>query len=786
MPTKLLILIVLCTPLWANGSLFRTSHPCCDFYANSATGSDSANGKTPATAFANAPGMTNCASTCAGVTLKGWQQVGLSGGGTWRETLTPGQSGIAGNPITFTSYGSGARPIISGADVLSSFTPESQTGLNFTDGSTDKPISWWYFEDASSPSLDGSTNGNTLTWTGATRSSQHVQGSYSLGVTSSSQHADRTFASQSANFPFKGATTAVTIGGSIFVAANATAFDQYLNYSNGSTQGIYIEAGGSAGQIRTNVYNSGGVHAITSDSTYAAGWHQVIVRWNGTNVAGAGANNEVSLWVDGVKQSTTQTITTVGLVTASTFRLQGGAASVSNYDEWFTFAAPLTDTEIGSLYSHGLDGSRNATTLYYATPGFTPNQVFSNGVRLTLAASKTAIATGQWWWDSGNSRVYLFDNPSGNTIDASNRNFSVNMNSQSYLAFSGLDLEKANQDAAGFPGASSNVTIQNSTLASAYYAGVYNAYHQEVQHITLTGDLITLNGGSGVKFQSTAHDLTISNCTITYNSQVQVDDGATLQYAGGVYIFGDDATLGGIVISGNTVSFNGKLPSGAYVTGTRGAGIWLDTVNPGSGNGALVYGNTINGSYIDQIRLEHTTYATVDYNVAYAGQGNGISLVDYTHVSGVNNNNVWNNTVYGNAAIGLVVAGSDTGDANTAVDNTVQNNLVISNTPNLRAEDGGQNDGTQGSGNIYTYNGFGVQSSSFIFWSPSNYSTYTLWEAATGNCGTTGCSHSMQADPLFTNAGTGDFTLQAGSPAIGAGVFINGVGTANPPNIGAK
>jgi hypothetical protein len=32
----------------------------------------------------------------------------------------------------------------------------------------------------------------------------------------------------------------------------------------------------------------------------------------------------------------------------------------------------------------------------------------------------------------------------------------------------------------------------------------------------------------------------------------------------------------------------------------------------------------------------------------------------------------------------------------------------------------------------------------------------------------------------------GDFTLQAGSPAIGAGVYIPGVSTANPPNIGAK
>ena len=44
----------------------------------------------------------------------------------------------------------------------------------------------------------------------------------------------------------------------------------------------------------------------------------------------------------------------------------------------------------------------------------------------------------------------------------------------------------------------------------------------------------------------------------------------------------------------------------------------------------------------------------------------------------------------------------------------------------------------------------------------------------------------MQGDPLFTNPSIGDFTLQAGSPAVGAGIYIPGVSTANPPNLGAK
>jgi hypothetical protein len=36
----------------------------------------------------------------------------------WRETLIPPSSGFSGNPITFGGYGSGKRPVISGADVF--------------------------------------------------------------------------------------------------------------------------------------------------------------------------------------------------------------------------------------------------------------------------------------------------------------------------------------------------------------------------------------------------------------------------------------------------------------------------------------------------------------------------------------------------------------------------------------------------------------------------------------------------------------------------------------------
>lgn len=55
------------------------------------------------------------------------------------------------------------------------------------------------------------------------------------------------------------------------------------------------------------------------------------------------------------------------------------------------------------------------------------------------------------------------------------------------------------------------------------------------------------------------------------------------------------------------------------------------------------------------------------------------------------------------------------------------------------------------------------------------------WQSATGEDG-----HSTDADPLFTNAEGGDFTLGPGSPAIGSGVYIPNVSTSKLPNKGAQ
>lgn len=76
-------------------------------------------------------------------------------GQTWREQLTVPSSGTSGHPITFGAYGTGAKPIITGSDLVTGWTadsgtlgPEKSPNVSFTSNTT------------------GWTQSGTLTWVG--------------------------------------------------------------------------------------------------------------------------------------------------------------------------------------------------------------------------------------------------------------------------------------------------------------------------------------------------------------------------------------------------------------------------------------------------------------------------------------------------------------------------------------------------------------------------------------------------------------------------------------------
>lgn len=231
---------------------------------------------------------------------------------------------------------------------------------DFTDGTGDKPISWWMFEETASPSVDGNTtNANDLSWSTATRdttSGHFAQGSSGLQATGNEATTNprRALASLSANFPFLSTTTPYTIGG--WVYAPSWVNDDVLHLFFNTNQGYGFSITGT-GKVGHSVF---GINNIDSDDTFPAGRNHIIARWNGDNRTGAGADDEVSLWVNGVKQATTFTTPTVNVVTAGQgLWFYSYPAQQPTFDEWFVFNVALLDTQIADIYAHGLDGTRN-------------------------------------------------------------------------------------------------------------------------------------------------------------------------------------------------------------------------------------------------------------------------------------------------------------------------------------------------------------------------------------------------------------------------------------------
>jgi parallel beta-helix repeat protein len=84
------------------------------YYVDSAYGNDSNSG-TSSSAPWKTTAKVNGRSFLAG------DQILFKRGSTWRETLAPATGGIAGKPIVFGAYGSGNPPMISGANLLTSW-----------------------------------------------------------------------------------------------------------------------------------------------------------------------------------------------------------------------------------------------------------------------------------------------------------------------------------------------------------------------------------------------------------------------------------------------------------------------------------------------------------------------------------------------------------------------------------------------------------------------------------------------------------------------------------------
>ena len=690
-------------------------------------------------------------------------------GETWREQLTVPVSGSAGSPITFGAYGTGAAPILDGADLLASWTsePVNIAGEDFTDGAGNTPVSWWMFEDAGTPSLDGSATGNTMGWEGtATRSATRIQGSYSVSLPTTADDLWRNYTNLAATTPFKAATTSFTVGGWVYLVASGTTSRPFFSLTDYSAKGVDIRKNGADGKIRGIVYSSGGTATVPADAAYTTGWYHIVVRWNGDNVAGAGAEDEISLWVNGVKQSTTVIRTSVALVTASGMKFIGAADAATLFDEWFLCAVPLLDTEIQSIYTYGLAGERNnvAFTTYYATAAVEPKFVLADSTVLTSVATKALLTPGTFWWDAANTRVYVRlagdADPAGSVVNAPQRDRGVSASGKSYLTIRDLELLHFNEHAISLS-TSTSIIVDTVTISYAYNHGVYApAGAATVRNSTISyvyrgieykggGNAISSNTLHHIPFQSSMPDTypfpvlaSGADDASAVSNNVIHDNGAfgTIDSIHGIYVDGGQTNQ---LIYGNTVY---NIP--------RGHGIKF------IGASGSIYRNLVHDCYYGGIAVNSNGAVNVTVsiysNILY---GNHFGFVEYGKGAGEINVSLYNNTLYLNNSITRDASPNEINLDDDVTSLVIKNNIVYA-TANRFA----YSMPTQ-SGAVINHNALYQASGNLIYYNASAR-TWATWQGY--GFDTAG----LNADPLLVSPSTGDFHLQAGSPAINAGVDV--------------
>jgi hypothetical protein len=318
-----------------------------------------------------------------------------------------------------------------------------------------------------------------------------------------------------------------------------------------------------------------------------------------------------------------------------------------------------------------------------------------------------------------------------------------------------LHLTKANQFGIGLNGG--YTTVNGVTSDYNYKNGIL--YYGDANDILNEGivenSAVAYNGGSGIAF-GYVNNFLIEGNNVNDNALDPLQTSARGIDGGNLYT------------TNVTVQLNYVHENGSVAAGSSAGGIACDTC----GGGILFAYNNVWGNNGFGIDIDADNNVTAYYNLSWSNLGDGIiAFADAnTSMTGIL---LYNNTVYGNYGFGIRVIGPSTGSAPAGCTNIIVTNNIAVNTqngPNLAAYNGCENPGVNGSRNVYAYNNFGAQTNDFIQWGANTYeSTYSAWDTATGNCGTIGCSHSIQTAPKFSNAGAGNFTLASGSSAIDAG-----------------
>jgi hypothetical protein len=244
-----------------------------------------------------------------------------------------------------------------------------------------------------------------------------------------------------------------------------------------------------------------------------------------------------------------------------------------------------------------------------------PDQTFLDGVPLAQVATLGALGAGRFYVDNAADRLWIGDDPSGHTIDASYLPFAIYFNKAHGSSLRNVTVRRFATPASNMAAVraySNDVTVADSTFEHNAYMGLSAMGNR----FTFTNLLVQDNAYIGVHGHL-SNDFSLTRSTILRNNTERFD---FRHSAAGVKV----TTATGIEFRSN------------YVADNLGPGLWTDL----SGIDVTVVGNLLERNLRSSIFMELSGFVTVVDNVVIGSGVTGIRILE------TNDAEVWNNALY--------------------------------------------------------------------------------------------------------------------------------------------
>lgn len=388
-----------------------------------------------------------------------------------------------------------------------------------------------------------------------------------------------------------------------------------------------------------------------------------------------------------------------------------------------------------------------------------------------------------WCWDSDDLYLKAESDPDGLSdpgVEATRR-MGVKLEDKQYITIESLHLIKCNWQAIKIWDGATNIIIDDCEIGPTGYAGIAcNA-----TGMTNCTDIIIRYcdvhdcGVTGIELGPSAYDWIVEYNDVYDNCENE--DEHEENGGGGIKIGGGSSNPD--ESGGHIVQYNNVYSNGASGQNMNGAGVWMDFAD--DAEPCIIRYNKSYSNETDGIVIENSENNEVYYNLCWSNVINGIYVVGVTSAQPSAGNKLYNNVCYDSGLNGIEMRGVG---ADSILNNIVKNNISVDNSSReLRCRGGGENDGTNGSGNVYLNNCLGVEANNFIEWGEGVFKdTYDLWETAYG-----GTTSSVEVDPQMIDPASADFRLNPHSQCVNAGTGVSllidylGLLIRHAPDIGA-